>query len=267
VNYKLPDNNVLISFSGGRTSGYMLHQILKINGGLPDTTKVIFCNTGREDNATLDFVRDCEVHWNCKIDWLEYQRIDNKVTFEKVNHNSASRDGKPFQTLINSKHGYLPNQQVRYCTEELKVRTIKRYLVSLGWETWINTVGIRADEQRRLRSSKDKRWSNWYPLAEANETKQTVMNFWKKQNFDLQITPGAGNCVGCFLKAESTLAAMWREQPEHMQWWADQEQSSGTTFHKVRNYTELGSFVHRQGDWIFDDENFLCQANDGECTG
>ena len=45
---KLPDGNVLISFSGGRTSGYMLHRILKANGDLPDRVKVLFANTGRE---------------------------------------------------------------------------------------------------------------------------------------------------------------------------------------------------------------------------
>jgi predicted phosphoadenosine phosphosulfate sulfurtransferase len=36
MNFKLPEGNVLISFSGGRTSGYMLHQILEENGDLPD---------------------------------------------------------------------------------------------------------------------------------------------------------------------------------------------------------------------------------------
>ena len=44
---KLPDGNVLISFSGGRTSGYMLHRILEANGDLPDRVKVLFANTGR----------------------------------------------------------------------------------------------------------------------------------------------------------------------------------------------------------------------------
>ena len=267
MNYKLPSGNVLISFSGGRTSGFMLHKILEANGSLPERCKIVFCNTGREDDSTLDFVRDCSVNWNCHIDWLEYDRVDNKVAFKKVNHNSASRDGEPFEILINSKHGYLPNQQARYCTEEMKVRTIKRYLVSLGWNTWVNTVGIRADEAHRIRDSKEKRWDNWYPIANANETKQTVMTFWKNQSFDLRISPGAGNCIGCFLKSEATLAAMWREKPKHMQWWADREKDKGSTFHKNRNYTELGSFVNRQGDWLFDDEAYLCQANDGECTG
>ena len=55
--YILPDGNVQISFSGGRTSAFMLHQILEANNGLPDRAKVIFTNTGREMEQTLDFVQ------------------------------------------------------------------------------------------------------------------------------------------------------------------------------------------------------------------
>ncbi len=50
---KLPDGNVLISFSGGRTSGYMLHRILEANGDLPDRVRVLL--------PTL--VVRCQGHW------------------------------------------------------------------------------------------------------------------------------------------------------------------------------------------------------------
>jgi hypothetical protein len=60
---------------------------------------------------------------------------------------------------------------------------------------------------------------------------------------------------------------MWREHPERMQWWADMEKEIGSSFHKSRTFTELGEFVSRQGDWIFNDKAYLCQADDGECTG
>ena len=264
--YILPADNVLISFSGGRTSGYMLHEILQANGDLPERAKVVFCNTGKEAVETLDFVRDCEQAWSVNVSWLEYGRVDNKVTFKLTDHANASRAGEPFDTLIESRHGYLPNQATRYCTQELKVKTIKRYLVSLGWRRWSNCVGIRADEQRRIKPSKDNRWQNWYPLADALVSKQIIKEFWKQADFDLTVPPGLGNCDGCFLKSEATLAAVWRERPTAMQWWADWEKQNGVTFNKRRSYAELGQFVQRQGDWIFDDEAYLCQADDGECT-
>ena len=98
--YALPDGNVLISFSGGRTSGFMLHQILEANQGLPDTTKVVFANTGREMPQTLNFVQDCSEHWDVPITWLEYDRVDNKVAYKVVSHNSAARKGEPFEKLL-----------------------------------------------------------------------------------------------------------------------------------------------------------------------
>ena len=263
--YKLPEGNTLISFSGGRTSGYMLHQILEANGGLPDTAKVTFANTGREMPETLDFVQECADRWNVPITWLEFRKAMPK--FETVSHNSASRNGEPFEQLLQTKGNYLPNQAQRFCTQQMKVLTIKRYLVSQGWKRWTNTVGIRADEAHRVKPSKDKRWTNWFPLNDAQVSVQDVNKFWKQQPFDLRVMKGGGNCDGCFLKSEATLAAMWRERPDRMQWWADMEAKTGGQFHKNRNYEQLGSFVSRQGDWIFDDEAFLCQADDGECTG
>ncbi len=58
----------LISFSGGRTSAYLLRQVLDAYGGrLPDGLVACFANTGKEMAATLDFVRDCGEHWNVPI--------------------------------------------------------------------------------------------------------------------------------------------------------------------------------------------------------
>ena len=56
---KETEEGAVISFSGGRSSAYMLYHILKAhNFKLPDYIKVIFANTGKEMPQTLDFVRD-----------------------------------------------------------------------------------------------------------------------------------------------------------------------------------------------------------------
>lgn len=46
------DQPTCISFSGGRTSVYMLWRVLQANAGLPADTVVCLANTGKEVEAT-----------------------------------------------------------------------------------------------------------------------------------------------------------------------------------------------------------------------
>lgn len=157
----------VISFSGGRTSGYMLWRILQAHGGvLPDDVLVCFQNTGREMPATLDFVRDCGAAWNAPIIWLEYTWSPGKPGFQIVNHNSAARNGEPFEAMLRGK-AMLPNPVARFCTIEMKIRTQKRYLRSIGWEHWTNVVGLRADEMRRVDRALDHERTKKGPLAQC----------------------------------------------------------------------------------------------------
>lgn len=272
--YTLPNGNIQISFSGGRTSAYMLHQILEANGDLPERCQVMFANTGREMPETLDFVHECGSRWGVPIIWLEYNRRENKPVFDIVSHNSASRNGEPFEKLIKEgKSGALPNQLFRFCTEELKSKTLGRYLTrQLCWSTWSSAIGIRADEAHRTKTKRRGRQIHWYPLYEAGVTKRDIYQFWESQPFDLQLknvngkTP-LGNCDMCFLKSEKILAHIAKTMPDRADWWIRMEKESGHTFRKDRNLAEFTDFVGRQSDWVFDDESFFCQADGGDCTG
>lgn len=271
--YLLPDGNVQISFSGGRTSAYMLHHIADANGGIPDRCKVVFSNTGREMPATLDFVQECGDRWSIPIIWVEdAKREEGQPIFNVVSHNSASREGEPFKHLIERKKA-CPDQSKRFCTEHLKILPARRYLISLGWQQWHNATGIRADEVARLKPSPDKRVTRWYPLADADVVKGNILAWWAKQPFDLRITPGLGNCDGCFMKSEAQLAALCRDHPERAAWWEQMEElasqlaSSGTArFRDQYTREELRDVVDRQGDMLFATEGF-CNASHGECHG
>jgi len=270
--YILPEGNIQISFSGGRTSAYMLHKILEANGDLPERCQIMFANTGREMPQTLDFVNECSVRWNVPVVWLEYDRVDNRSTYRVASWDDHSMFGEPFELLLRRKK-YLPNTVMRFCTSELKILTMKRYLTKqLGWNQWTAAVGIRADEAHRAKTDSKDRWAYWYPLHQAAVTKRQIYKFWKSQPFDLQLenvngTTPLGNCDMCFLKSEKILANIAKTMPDKADWWIRMEQETGSTFRKDRNLAEFTDFVGRQADWVFDDESFFCQADGGECTG
>ena len=216
----------IISVSGGRTSGYMLWRILQAHGGtLPPNVHAVFANTGREMPATLDFVRDMQAQWAVPITWLEFtaRRADG---FRVVNHNSASRDGEPFAALL-AAQAALPNPVQRSCTTEMKIRTIKRWAMAQGWTHWLNVVGLRADEMRRVERTKAPRKDRWTvatPLADAGVTVRDVAAFWRAQPFDLELKgKWEGNCDGCFLKSRAAILRMAHDYPDRMAWWAKME--------------------------------------------
>ena len=110
----------LISFSGGRTSGFMLRQILDAHGGcLPRDLVACFANTGKEMPQTLDFVRDCGERWDVGIVWLEYDPGgEERRKFRVVDHRTASRNGEPYEALLRERK-YLHNPVSRFCTTSI----------------------------------------------------------------------------------------------------------------------------------------------------
>lgn len=277
--YKI-NSPTCISFSGGRTSAYMLYKVLEAHQmSLPDEAIVCFANTGKEDEATLRFVQECSERWSVPIVWIEYLAyIDDEPKFKQVTFETASRNGEPFEALIR-KRGFVPNPVARFCTVELKVRTIHRYLKSIGWTEWDSMLGIRADEQRRLakigNQDYGKHEEKQAPLGKAGITKEDVGAFWKAQPFDLGLPNNNGvtmhgNCDLCFLKGGAQILSLIAEKPERAIWWANIEalalasKPSGARFRTDRpSYAEMLKFSQEQKD-MFDpnEETISCFCGD-----
>jgi 3'-phosphoadenosine 5'-phosphosulfate sulfotransferase (PAPS reductase)/FAD synthetase len=265
----------LISFSGGRTSAYMLYQILQAHGGnLPDDVIVAFANTGKEREETLRFVHECATRWGVLVHWLEWR--DTEAGFEEVGFNSASRNGEPFAGLI-AKKKFLPNAVTRYCTTKLKVEIMKKFMMSLGYERWLNAIGLRYDEGMRVlkqiaRNEQGKeRWKTVMPMASAatKVTKREILAFWAVQPFDLRLAAYEGNCDMCFLKSRGALKRLCRDNPGMADWWKQQEATvfsktpAGARFVTEYSYADLEREVRTQPympGLLADDEEF-----DAEC--
>lgn len=247
----------LISFSGGRTSAYMLYQILQAHGGtLPDNIVVAFANTGKEREETLRFVYECGSRWNVKIHWVEWRR--GKPIYEEVGFNSASRNGEPFAELIKAKQR-LPNGFERWCTEYLKVKIMFALVFDkLGVKPgeFVEVIGLRDDEFMRLARGMEAAEKHGrrvsYPLAKAKITKRDIWKFWLGDNidpknpktplpqgFDLGLHPWEGNCTLCFQKGKGIRKRIIRENPAEPTWWINQEVSQSGLFDKRDLVSEL----------------------------
>ena len=184
-----PDHMTIINFSGGRSSGFLLWNILKAHDfELPDNMVVIFCNTGKEREETFEFVRLVGNEWDVHINWLEYTyiatakggRLQPRHHYRIVEFEDASRHGKPFEELINAKK-MLPNMvAMRFCTSELKVKTASRFVRrTLGWKgEFKQVIGIRHDEPKRWGKALFEECDVVMPIAEAGHTIEDVTRFW-----------------------------------------------------------------------------------------
>ena len=212
--YKI-EGPALISFSGGRTSGFMLYQILQAYGGtLPDDIYVVYANTGKEMPETLDFIKDCEQHWGVKVTWLEldvdYKKAKpERLFYKEVNYKTASRNGEPFTKLVehwntdrtpnksNLKYKeigswILPNPRARFCTDYLKIRALNDFCKKNEIDSYITILGLRYDEPRRVHRRKQgkyetKKKTSAMPMYDAKHTKHDVHTFWSEHNFDLAL--------------------------------------------------------------------------------
>lgn len=257
----------IVNVSGGRSSGLMLHMLLRAHGGaLPADVVPVFCNTGEEAEGTLVFVREMAERWGVRIRWIEFvaepragAAHDDLAHWREVDYCTASRNGEPFDALVNWKR-YLPNPTQRICSEWLKVRAAMGFAASLGFPTkrvrnertkrtdtvadFTQCLGIRADEPRRIATNREKEM----PLVDAGIARGDVLRFWSSQPFDLHIREGEGNCRLCFEKGIPQLRNVARTAPDEagLSRWVDRERRIGASMKKAQPYALIERFVRHQ---------------------
>ncbi len=219
---------ISVSFSGGKTSAYMLAMILaaKRAGIITQPIHVTFCNTGLEHEETLKFVQRCDDHFEAGVVWLEAvvthgDRIG--IRHKIVNFETASRKGEPYHEYI-KKHG-IPNQAFPQCNSRLKLDVMESYRRSIGMrpQTYSTAIGIRADEIRRISWDGMINDGLFYPCIDAGIRKEDVNAFWKTMPFNLNIPEHYGNCVGCWKKSDRKLFTIAKENPHFFDFFLEME--------------------------------------------
>lgn len=189
-------------FSGGSTSGMMTIQNWK-EGDL-----VIFCDTGREDPETYRFLNDFEAHEGIPVVRL------------------TMTGG--WKGLLTKMKG-IPNRAKRRCTIEMKIKTARRYLRSIGMIRYTQFVGFRYDEPDRVKNYAHywKKVDTLFPLFESKVTKRMVKEYWELKPYRLNIPPILSNCDLCFMKGpDKVIAILTNDISKADKWIQDEEDAS-----------------------------------------
>jgi 3'-phosphoadenosine 5'-phosphosulfate sulfotransferase (PAPS reductase)/FAD synthetase len=237
--------NLLVETSGGRSSGFMAYMLKNTYGSRYEQVRV-FANTGFENEATLEFVRDCDKDFGFDTVWVEavFNEGGKGTTHKIVTFETASRRGEPYIEMC-KKYG-LPNHVYKHCTRELKLAPIHDYVKSIGWKKgeYKTAIGIRVDEPKRYKKeiNKTKELFDDIALKPKKEcwqkvvhpmvsmfpvSKYEVLDWWSGQDFDLQLQEHQGNCKTCFKKSTPKLFKLMDEDISQFEFTAMLESEFG----------------------------------------
>jgi 3'-phosphoadenosine 5'-phosphosulfate sulfotransferase (PAPS reductase)/FAD synthetase len=212
----------VINFSGGKTSALMTILLKPTEDDI-----VLFTDTQREHPLTYKFIDDFEKNEGIKVTRISY-------------------DGG-FDAYVR-KVRFLPNQAMRICTSELKIKTAKRYLRSLGIQSFESYIGFRSDEERRVKEYKQffKKVIPKFPLYDMGISKEDVNQYWLAKPYTLEIPSILGNCDLCFLKGKNAIISILQHYPELADKWIADEKEIGATYFKDISYEQMLDMAQRQ---------------------
>lgn len=202
---------------------------------LYDKVICLFANTGQENEETLRFVDRCDKEFGLNVVWVEAVVNDGRkgTTHKVVNFETAARNGEPFEAVI-EKYG-IPNKAYPHCTRELKLRPMRSYLKSIGWESgdYKTAIGIRCDEGDRINPSY-KEHGLIYPLVtDCPMTKPQINQWWSSQQFRLNLKGYEGNCKWCWKKSLRKHLTLLNEHPDWYDFPERMEEKHGLSGHNV----------------------------------
>lgn len=203
----------VVSFSGGRTSAYLVYLMEQKRKNEGWDVDYIFMDTGAEHPKTYEFIRNVVKHFGIDLTVIKAKiNQEDGIGVEPLecSINDIGWDMSVWEAMV-QKYGVPYNHGGAFCTDRMKTTPYKKYCnKKYGKENYVSWLGIRIDEPRRL-----KHRDGYKYLAEISSMrKDQIIGWWKEQAFDLGLDEWLGNCVFCIKKGVNKVALAVRQEPE-----------------------------------------------------
>lgn len=158
----------------------------------------VFCDTREELKETYDYLEKLEAYLGKEIVRLS--------------------DDRDFSHWLGMYQGFLPSAQVRWCTQQLKIKPFERYV---GDDLVYSYIGIRADEERKgyLSYGKDT-IKGIFPFKEDGVDRQDVFTILEESGAgvpDYYSWRTRSGCYFCFFQRKAEWVGLYENHPELFQ--------------------------------------------------
>jgi len=203
----------ILSLSGGKDSTALA---VYMRGRVPEM-EYVFCDTAKEMRETYEYLDRVEAYLGKPIVRLK-QTAD------------------AFDNLLANRRNFLPSPQMRWCTEELKIKPFERYV---GDDQVISYIGIRADENRKGYISSKPNIKARYPFIEDGITKEDVLRLLDESGLGLPTYydwRSRSGCYFCFFQQRIEWVGLLENHPD--------------LFEKAKAYEKEDAVTGRRYSWV-----------------
>ncbi len=184
----------------------MTRHILGLSGGKDSTALAIlmhkevpqmeyfFCDTGKELSETYEYLERIKARLGIKIEYLNSERN--------------------FDHYLMLHGGHLPSPKIRWCTEEMKIKPLERFV---GNDETISYIGIRADEIRDGYISRKPNIHPVYPFKEKGLVKADIIRILDESGIgmpDYYRWRSRSGCFFCFFQRKYEWVMLSEEHPD-----------------------------------------------------
>jgi hypothetical protein len=221
----------ILGLSGGKDSTALAIHIKNTRPDVFEKLECYFTDTGEELEETYAYLDKIEQYLGKPIFRIQLDKSLEEGYRVITNHDDYS----PFQDLLRRYKGYLPAPNARYCTREMKIVPMEKWI---GQDHCVSYVGIRADEPSRegyTSRGKNKNITAIYPFKEDG---LVISDIYKILDVSIGIPEyykwrTRSGCYFCFYQRRVEWAILYHLYPH----WFERSKAYETEHEDGRTYT------------------------------